>query len=514
MTMRPPRAARTLAFALPLLVCARIAAPANAETFTFTTPNSTLFAIPVGISTIHVVAVGGRGGGLAGGFGAVVASDLKVGSFSQIGSLRQVRVVVGGNGAVGAAGAGGGAPGSPLAGGGGGSSSVTYCPDSTRCPVDGRIVAGGGGGGGASGLLGISDVANAGGAGGAAGRPGGAGSAAELLLAAEGGRNASGAASGAGGDGGGSTDEDECNPGADGARGSNGTGGIGAVSDDPDGYGGGGGGGGGYDGGGGGGAGGYCFTEQAGTSGAGGGGGSSRLGVGGTLADDASGQPSVTISYEFRPPSVAIVVPAEGAVYAQGQYVRPVLRCTEGQPFASISTCAPLGAPRTRIDTGTPGPHTLVAQAIDRFGLSAQATVHYTVEDRLPPRFSRLLLVPERFPSAPIEGRHRRLGTSIRFRLNEPATLHVAVDHALRGFISHARCVRPAPTVRTANPCPRWRRVGGFVRRSEAGRHRIHFDGSVHREPLPPGEYRLRIAATDANGNRSDASVLLFTVRR
>src|SRR5689334_4832381 len=58
---------------------AALAAPsASAESFTYTAPGTTEVSLPLGVTIVHVVAVGGRGGGLTGGFGAAVTADVRV----------------------------------------------------------------------------------------------------------------------------------------------------------------------------------------------------------------------------------------------------------------------------------------------------------------------------------------------------------------------------------------------------------------------------------------------------
>ena len=54
------------------------AGSAYAETQTLTTPGLSKVTLPPGVTTVHVVAVGGRGGGLQGGYGAVVTADLSM----------------------------------------------------------------------------------------------------------------------------------------------------------------------------------------------------------------------------------------------------------------------------------------------------------------------------------------------------------------------------------------------------------------------------------------------------
>ena len=240
-------------------------------TCTFSPGPEGTFAVPAGVGSVHVVAVGGAGGGSLGGSGgpgAQVSANLNV----TPGSTLFVEVAIGG-----------GASGSLDAAGGGGESDVRTCSAADAgCPAVGTaqdprlVVAGGGGGAGAA----------------ASGGSGGAGGTGSTILCNPGtnGTAAGGAGNpGAGGSGGGCT-----GGGAGGAPGSGGiAGGAGTASSG--GAGGtvrGGGGGAGFFGGGGGGS---CGSTGI-CNGGGGGGGSSFGPPGSGFATAATG-PSVAISY-------------------------------------------------------------------------------------------------------------------------------------------------------------------------------------------------------------------------
>jgi hypothetical protein len=264
---------------LPALVGAT---SAEAETFTFGfTGAEQTFPVPAGVTSIHVVAVGGRGGigtgsGAPGGMGARVTTDLSVSPG------QTVFVEVGGNGEDGAGNSGGkggfngggecfveessGSGG----GGGGGASDVRLTSRSQAGSLASRlVVAAGGGGSGGSG---------SGGAGGAGGQDGGGGA------GTEGGGAGSVGTPTAGGTG---------KPNV-GTNGTVGQGGKGGYPYSKSGGGAGGGGGGGLFGGGGGGG-----ALNISSGGGGGGGGSS---TGGDVAPDTTGVPSVTISYSTPAP--------------------------------------------------------------------------------------------------------------------------------------------------------------------------------------------------------------------
>jgi hypothetical protein len=130
------------------LVLAGGIAPASAGTVTdqFTAPGSTAFVVPPGVTLLHVIALGGSGGGLStfdptykGGAAALISADIPV----VPGATYHVHV--GGNGGVTTGGANGGGTGgnSNGGGGGGGASDLRTSGDAL---TDRILVAGGGGG--------------------------------------------------------------------------------------------------------------------------------------------------------------------------------------------------------------------------------------------------------------------------------------------------------------------------------------------------------------------------------
>lgn len=247
------------------------------------------FVAPSQVTSIHVVLVGAPGG--AGRCGGCSASDAAAGSGARVSADLPVSpgdsliVMVGGVGHSGSiltapafnGGARGGGEGGPEAssgGGGGGASDIRTISPAMPGTLGSRLVVAGGGGGGGGG----SDS----GTGGSAGITGG--------TAATGGAAGGGAGTSTGGGTGGASTTPFALNGSDGSAGNGGIGGDGTQQ----GRVGGGGGAGGYFGGGGG-AGGAGGPSGAG----GGGGGSSYTGVGSnaTVANDATGTPSITITY-------------------------------------------------------------------------------------------------------------------------------------------------------------------------------------------------------------------------
>ena len=137
------------------------------------------FTVPAGVSSVHVVAVGGRGGtgfggAGVGGFAAKATGDLQVtpgqvlyidvaGNGGDV-SMSNAAGMAGVNGGGAGSGGGGGA-----GGGGGGASDVRGLPISAGSSITSRLITaagGGGGGGGAGGGGGGPAGGNAAGAGG------------------------------------------------------------------------------------------------------------------------------------------------------------------------------------------------------------------------------------------------------------------------------------------------------------------------------------------------------------
>jgi hypothetical protein len=307
------------------------------------------FAVPAGVTNVHVTAIGGAGaastfmggptGGGLGGHGGLVSAGLPVTPGQSL------FVEVGGSGSAAAGGFNGGGDASYDGGGGGGASDVRACSIAAEsCPGDGDtldsrlLVAAGGGGAGGSG----DSPGGAGGDAGSSPQAGAAGGSSPDTSGGSGGGAGSESAGGIGGIGG-SEKSGSGAPGFAGVEGTRAIGGAGAA--DQQGAGGqlngtaGGGGGGGWFGGGGAGSGSdfYLFFprfEAIPGAGGGGGAGSSYLepvAVGAIRTDVSGAAPSVTISY------------TTGAASGQTYYVAPsgadsasCVANSESSPFATI----------------------------------------------------------------------------------------------------------------------------------------------------------------------------------
>jgi hypothetical protein len=297
------------------------AAPAAADTASFSQAGCSQWSVPAGVSSVAIDAIGGggaRGGGSSGGQGGLGDEVTAAQSVTQGQSLD---ICVGVGGGAGASGSGGT---------GGGASGVSAGSDFSH-PV---VVAAGGGGGGASGSL----AGGSGGAGGSSGSP------------------AAGGASGGSVGGGGTTS-------------GSGPGG-GATGTGP----GGGGGGAGYTGGGGG---------SGNSLGSGGGaGGTNYCTASGCATQVTTRSAQVILTYVVaQAPTASVSSPADGAVYALGQAVQSSFSCSEGAGGPGISSCTdqdgrPSGA---SVDTSTPGARTFTVTARSADGRSSSSSVSYKV---------------------------------------------------------------------------------------------------------------------------------------
>jgi hypothetical protein len=297
LTTRAAKVAAAAGVACLALVASQSAAGA-ATVKKFTSPvTDQPFVVPDGVTSIHVVAIGGKGGKGAhnsapGGFGAVVSADIAVTPgqtlfVSVAGNGGDASQGVGGSGGLNGGGAGGNsgtATAGKAGGGGGGLSGVRTSAGylfSSLILASGGGGAGGGasvggmGGGGAGGSSSVGDGKN--------GQSGGAGGTKDMAP----GGNAGGGGTSLG-------------PGSGAPGGGEGVGGAGENGNDTYSEGGGGGGGAGFFGGGGGGS-----AKSTNNDGGGGGAGSSTsASSGGTATNtsytrDTTGLPSVTMTFDL-----------------------------------------------------------------------------------------------------------------------------------------------------------------------------------------------------------------------
>jgi hypothetical protein len=137
--------------------------------------------------------------------------------------------------------------------------------------------------------------------------------------------------------------------------------------------------------------------------------------------------------------------------------------------------------------------------------------------DTLAPALGRLRVEPRRFrvarPAKRKPTASASTGTKIRFRLSESATVRLRIQRPLPGRRAKGRCRKPAPRLRRARRCTRYRTVGSITRRRlSQGANAVAFSGRFGRRALRPGPYRVLADATDSAGNRSRSFTARFTI--
>jgi PKD domain-containing protein len=113
-----------------------------------------------------------------------------------------------------------------------------------------------------------------------------------------------------------------------------------------------------------------------------------------------------------------------------------------------------------------------------------------------------------------ISARRAKRGTTIRFRLDEAASVRFTVARRAAGRRSKGRCVKPTRKLRRAKRCTRYVKAGAFTRARPAGAARVAFSGRIGSKPLRRGRYRLVLVATDAARNASKPVTLAFRIVR
>jgi hypothetical protein len=105
------------------------------------------------------------------------------------------------------------------------------------------------------------------------------------------------------------------------------------------------------------------------------------------------------------------------------------------------------------------------------------------------------------------------LGTTFSLTLNEPASVSFAFTQDVKGRRVKGRCVAQSGGNRREPACARTLTRGVLTLAGHAGANRISFDGRLpNTSKLAPGSYTALITATGADGRRSPAARLSFTI--
>jgi hypothetical protein len=145
-------------------------------------------------------------------------------------------------------------------------------------------------------------------------------------------------------------------------------------------------------------------------------------------------------------------------------------------------------------------------RADDDFGCSMESV---TLSDaslyqpRAPkPMLTGLSITPQHFAAATSgPAIARRLGATLRFSLNEPATVRLSLSRTTSGRRAGPRCVAVNPANRGSQRCARNIRVAPTLQLAgKPGRNHGRFLGRLRHRPLAAGSYRLTAIPYDPAG--------------
>ncbi len=117
--------------------------------------------------------------------------------------------------------------------------------------------------------------------------------------------------------------------------------------------------------------------------------------------------------------------------------------------------------------------------------------------------------------STPLTGRtaavRHQQGTVFSFRLDQAATVKLAIQANLAGRRVGGRCVAASTALRHKPSCTRTLTVATLTRTAHAALNKVTFSGRISGRALKPGGYRAVFTAIDAAGSASPKT-LSFTI--
>ena len=136
------------------------------------------------------------------------------------------------------------------------------------------------------------------------------------------------------------------------------------------------------------------------------------------------------------------------------------------------------------------------------------------VNDDFPPRLTSYRLSPKLFRAARrgASVAARPVGTTVRFRLSQAASVTFRIQQARRGRRVGRRCVAPRRSNRGRPACVRFVTLrGSFTVARRAGANVLHFTGRLRNHRLAVGRYKLVAQARNSLG-RSAARAIRFRI--
>jgi hypothetical protein len=230
------------------------------------------------------------------------------------------------------------------------------------------------------------------------------------------------------------------------------------------------------------------------------------------VATDSNGvTTSQTISYVVvSAPHTTVSTPANGAVFVRGSSVTASYLCTAAAP-ATIVSCAANTLSGGKIDTSTTGAHHFTATALDSDGVSASASVTYTVVAARP-QISALREASSHWATRRIKGARVPVGTTFSFSLDQSAKVTLRFARQGAGRMKGGHCVAAAKAPAGARSCKLALGAGSISVSGQRGANAVTFDGRTVSGNLGAGSYTVTLTAVGLSGKPSPPATLHFTV--
>ena len=183
------------------------------------------------------------------------------------------------------------------------------------------------------------------------------------------------------------------------------------------------------------------------------------------------------------------------------------------------------GATANTFTAFAPGAYGCRATAANVAGTTSQASLAHTVAAPTPkPTKAVLTALTETnttftvaSASTPLTGRtaavRHQKGTTFSFRLDQAATVKIAIQSNLAGRRVVGRCVPATGALRHKPSCTRTVTVATLKRTAHAALNKVAFSGRISGKALKPGSYKAVFTATDAAGS-SQPKTLSFTIAK
>jgi hypothetical protein len=117
-------------------------------------------------------------------------------------------------------------------------------------------------------------------------------------------------------------------------------------------------------------------------------------------------------------------------------------------------------------------------------------------------------------PTGVTAARRQKRGTVLSFRLDQPATVRIAVQRLPPGSARRSPLQARPPGLRRYRHCTRTLKLATLRRSAHVGRNKVPFSGRLRGKALRPGRYRAVFTATDSAGSSAPKGLSFRIVRR